>query len=389
MATPKEYKNNNGQKRYRIQVYLGTDPLTGKRVKTTINDCKTQKEAQQKAMQAKIAFENGTYQKQSLETFQDVYNEWIKEYEGTVAESTFVKTSGIFKNHILPKFGEYRMEKIDAKICEKHVKEWKEKLQRFKMVQSYCSLVFDYAIKEKIISRNVMREVKITKKKIDAIKLDELENERIEENFYTKEQLIHFLKCLEQEPNYKAYALFRLLSYSGMRKGEALALVWNDINFKTKEIRINKALSRGKDNRLYIKTTKNESSIRNIKMDQETLDILQEWKVRQKRDYLKLGYNTLKPNQLVFSNENNNFLQPTKTRKWILHVQNKYGLKKISTHGLRHTHCSILFESGAKPKEVQVRLGHSDIKTTMNIYTHVTDEANEEVVDKMVNHMDK
>ncbi|MFM9532567.1 tyrosine-type recombinase/integrase [Lysinibacillus sp. IITD104] len=60
--------------------------------------------------------------------------------------------------------------------------------------------------------------------------------------------------------------------------------------------------------------------------------------------------------QLVFSKEKNAYLQPTKTRKWmILHVQKKYQLETITTHGLRHTHCSLLFEAGASLKEVQNR----------------------------------
>ena len=54
-----------------------------------------------------------------------------------------------------------------------------------------------------------------------------------------------------------------------------------------------------------------------------------------------------------------NTMQPTKTRKWIMHVQEKYKLGTITTHGLRHTHCSLLFEAGASLKEVQDRLGHS------------------------------
>lgn len=161
--------------------------------------------------------------------------------------------------------------------------------------------------------------------------------------------------------------LFRLLAFSGMRKGEALALTWRDINFKTNEIRINKALSRGKDNKLYIKSTKTNEA-RTIKMDEKTMNILRMWKKKQKEDNFKLGFNTSKPSQLVFSNEKNEFIQPTKTREWILYVQEKYNLKKVTTHGLRHTHCSLLFEAGATLKEVQDRLGHSDIKTTMNIY---------------------
>lgn len=101
-----------------------------------------------------------------------------------------------------------------------------------------------------------------------------------------------------------------------------------------------------------------------------------------KEDYFKLGFNTKSPNQLVFSNEYNEFLQPTKTRKWILHVQKKYHLKEVSTHGLRHTHCSLLFKSGAKIKEVQYRLGHSDIQTTMNIYSHFTTKIKESAIQK-------
>lgn len=172
-----------------------------------------------------------------------------------------------------------------------------------------------------------------------------------------------------------------------MRKGEALALTWNDINFKDSEIRINKALSRGKDNQLYVKTTKNKKA-RTIKMDNSTMEILRSWRKQQEQDYLVLGYITTSQKQLVFSNEVNSFLQPTKTRKWIIHVQKKYNLDKITTHGLRHTHCSLLFEAGATIPEVQERLGHDDVQTTMNIYTHVTNKAKEHAIQKFVNYLD-
>lgn len=75
---------------------------------------------------------------------------------------------------------------------------------------------------------------------------------------------------------------------------------------------------------------------RTIKMDDKTMAVMKEWKKQQKQDYLVLGFNTMQPKQLVFSNEVNEYLQPTKTRKWILHVQKKYKLGTITTHGLRH-----------------------------------------------------
>src|SRR5699024_9719882 len=201
------------------------------------------------------------------------------------------------------------------------------------------------------------------------------------ENFYSREELLKFLSSLKMEGNFKAYTFFRLLAYSGMRKGEAFALTWNDIRFNEKEIRINKALSRGKENKLYVKSTKTGTS-RTIKMDQETLNILKVWRSKQKQKYLELGINTTEPNQLVFSNVHNDYIQPSKTRKWILQVQEKYNLVKITTHGLRHTHCSLLFEAGANLKEVQDRLGHTDVQTTMNIYAHITRTAQESAIQK-------
>lgn len=238
----------------------------------------------------------------------------------------------------------------------------------------------DFAIKRDFIQSNPFALVEMPKRTTTKSISDTTEN------FYTKEQLLKFLECMKQESNFKAYTLFSLLAYSGMRKGEALALIWEDIDFKKNEIRINKALARGKNNVLYIKPTKTGTS-RTIKMDTATMSILKEWKKKQKKDYLVLGYNTTKSKQLVFSNEKNDFLQPTKTCKWLEHVLEKYKLPKITTHGFRHTHCSILFEAGASIKEVQDRLGHSDVKTTMDVYAHVSEKAKDDAINKFVNYL--
>lgn len=104
--------------------------------------------------------------------------------------------------------------------------------------------------------------------------------------------------------------------------------------------------------------------------------------MEKKRDYLVHGLNTMQPKPLVLSNAKNELLQHTKIRKWHLHVLNKYNLVTITTHCLRHTHCSLLFEAGASIKGVRDRLGYSDVKTTRDIYTHVTIKAKEEAIMK-------
>lgn len=373
-TTIEEYKLKNGESRFRSKIYVGIDPLTGIEIRTTVTG-KTKRELKQKILKTKSDFANGTYKKKQVTTYQEVYNLWIKVYEKSVEESTLVKTLGIFRNHILPAMGAYKIDKINVDICQRHVEEWMEKLVNGDKTKSYASLVMRFAIKRGYIQTNPFDLVDLPRQRKKS------SPKRETENFYTKEQLRQFLECAEQHPNFKIYAFFRLLAFSGMRKGEALALTWSDINFKENEISINKALGQGISQKLYIKPTKTGTD-RTIKMDEATMVIIKEWKKKQQQAYLTLGYNTLHKNQLVFSNTKNDLIQPTKTNDWLKSIINKHNLPAISTHGFRHTHCSLLFEADATIKSVQDRLGHSDVKTTMDVYAHVTASAKEDAIQK-------
>lgn len=378
MTTIKSYQKKDGKTYFMFKLYIGVDPLTGKEQYTTRRGFKSEKEAKKILNDIQYEIRQGEFRKQKNETYQEVYDLWVVQYERIVEESTFVKTTGIFKNHILPALGKYKIDKLNFNICQKAVNKWADDLKNFRMVRSYASAVVDHAIKLDIIQKNPFSLVEISHKK----KKFQFDDDEKQANFYTKEQMLEFLKCMKQETNFKAYALFHLLAFSGMRRGEALALTWGDIDFKNNEIRINKALSQGKDNQLYVKSTKTGVS-RTIKMYPETISVLNEWKKRQRLKLLVLGFNTLQPKQLVFSNEQNEFLQLTRPRKWLEHVLKKYNLPKITTHGFRHTHASLSLESGAKILEVSHRLGHADVKMTLNTYAHVSEQAKDGVVNKL------
>ncbi|EUJ36659.1 putative phage integrase [Brochothrix thermosphacta DSM 20171 = FSL F6-1036] len=206
-------------------------------------------------------------------------------------------------------------------------------------------------------------------------------------NFYNKEELQHFFKCLEADNRYMQLTLFRILAFSGIRVGEALALNWQDINFKESTIRINKTVSQGIHGKTLVQTPKTKTSIRTLSIDPQTINILKTWRRKQKEYYLMCGINTLKPRQLIFSNKNNTFLESRSIVYLMNSIVEKHNLKRITTHGLRHTHCSLLFESGANLQDVKERLGHSDIQTTMNIYTHVTEKAKENTADKFAKYV--
>lgn len=379
----KEYALKDGSKRYMFKFYLGTGPLTGKPMTTTRRGFKSRKEAQDAMNQLQFEVYNGTYKKQQYETYQDIYDSWVAHYENTVEESTFVKTVGIFKNHILPLMGDNKVDKIDVATCQKNVNIWAKKLKRFRMVKHYAAKVLDYALKHGYIDKNpfILVEMPKPRKKI------ELDDEEFE-NFYERDQLILLLKAIQEKHTLMIYTLFHLLAFSGMRKGEALSLTWNDINFEESEIRINKAVSRGKDCKLYLKTTKN-GVVRSINLDDQTMSLLNQWRTEQRKALLKKGINSNTKKQLVFNNRHNQFIQPVQTQKWLTKVLESYKFPLITTHGLRHTHCSLLFEAGASIKEVQERLGHTDVKTTMDIYTHVTKKTKASTVEKFNAYMNE
>ncbi|MER2009735.1 MAG: tyrosine-type recombinase/integrase [Psychrobacillus sp.] len=90
---------------------------------------------------------------------------------------------------------------------------------------------------------------------------------------------------------------------------------------------------------------------------------------------------------MVFSNTKNSFIKPAKTNDWLKLIINKNSLPAISTHGFRHTHCSLLFEAGESIKYVQDRLGHSDVKTTIDVYAHVTASVKEDAIKKFESYL--
>lgn len=252
---------------------------------------------------------------------------------------------------------------------------WHKKYTRAATIMNYAGMVFNYAIRIGLIQTN---PTKVISKPTHQKKVQEDEDM----NFYDKEELKTLMDTLENGSNFRAYAFFRLLAFTGMRKQEALALKWQDIDFENRTLNISKAVSR-KATGLYIQTPKTPASIRRISIDDKTLAIL--------RDYKKQS----DPNgELILHTEKGGILSPAKTRKWLLTAQNnvnksrKEPLKQISTHGFRHTHASLLFEAGATIKDVQARLGHSDIQTTMDVYTHVTKHAKEKLANQFNDYID-
>lgn len=366
----KEYVKKNGEKAYMFKLYLGIDQDTKKPIRTTRRGFRTQREARLAIADLELnGLSKPEYEPQMIHTYEQIYNLWYEEYKTTVKASTLLKTERVFKNHILPAFGNKPIQDIKPMDAQNQMNNWHKKLVRASMVMNYAGLVFDYAIRMQLINMNPTKVIKKPVRK-ESVREDK------DMNFYDKDELKKFMAALENNNNFRAFVYFRLLAFTGMRKGESLALKWSDIDLEKQTLYINKAVSRSATG-LYIQTPKTPSSIRRISIDDKTVSILQEYKKES-------------PDGLVFQSEDGGILSPAKPRKWYLTAMKNLpdDFKQISIHGFRHTHASLLFEAGASIKDVQSRLGHSDIQTTMDVYTHVSKTAKEQLANRFNNYVD-
>ncbi|EJS8320062.1 site-specific integrase [Listeria monocytogenes] len=182
--------------------------------------------------------------------------------------------------------------------------------------------------------------------------------------------------------------MFRILDFTGLRKGELLALRWKDIDFEDQILSVKQTLATVEHWRLEFQVPKTEKSLRTIPLDPETLKILKRWQLSQKEFFLKFCIKAEKDgSQLLFTTEENKPYYLDFVNHNLKLIIKEHNLKYITPHGFRHTHCSLLFESGASIKEVQVRLGHTDIKTAMDIYAHVSKRQTEETVNRFADFM--
>lgn len=389
MAKFTKYTKKNGEAAWMFNTYLGTDPIKKKQKRTTRRGFRTKKEAMLEEARLKIEVEKNGFnsQKTTVPTYQETYDMWIEVYRKTVQESTLHKTIRLFENHILPVYGHRQIDQIDVQLCQKSVNHWFTLTTNYKIINRYSGRVFAYAISLNLTNDNPTQKVTLP---VNVAKIQNNEDEY--GDFFNGEELKHFLDCVAKEASrtktLKWLTFFQLLAYTGLRRGEALALNWDDIDFDNATLKVSKAVTRGLNNRIIIQPPKTSSSNRKLSLTETTLKLLKKWKEEQDAMNNILGYKSSNATRLIFSNTKNSIINPTKPRQKLFGIYDRYDIKKrIKLHGFRHTHCSLLFESNASIKEVQDRLGHGDVKTTMNVYAHVTQKSKDKTAEKFEEYM--
>lgn len=352
---------------YGFSIYLGINPLTGKERRTNRRGFRTKREAEIAYMRLR----NGAEKKESDRTLEDIYEEWLPLYRTTVKGSTVRKVREIYKIHILPEFGEQIMARIQIKQIQNFVSSLVESGQtQYRRYFNYLNRLFKFALFRDYIAENPCKKVIIPNVDMSVDIADD-------DLFYTREELQAFLRLCKEDLPFRWYVFFRLAAYTGLRRGELLALAWEDVDLKAGMLDVKWTLSIDEEGKQARTPPKTKKSKREIQLDDETLQILIKHKLAQT------------PSEWVFPNgrgESMALSTPIKKMNYIVH---KNKTKRITLHGLRHTHCSLLLMSGVPIKEVQRRMGHENIQTTMNVYAHVCKDGQKKVVDTFKNYMNE
>lgn len=231
------------------------------------------------------------------------------------------------------------------------------------------SSILESAVQWQIILFNPCERVKPPKKV------------RSEAKYLDDKQTAELLTELEKEP-LLYQTIYSLIVYTGMRRGEACGLTWHDIDLDNGIVDINKATLYTPEKGTYDGDTKNETSRRVIKMPEPAVDILRKYRVYQAAEKIKLG-DKWQGNDKVFTSVYGRPIHPDTVTKHFHSFILKTDLPKITVHSLRHTNATLMIANGTDIKTVSRRLGHADVSTTGNIYTHAIKSADELAADKL------
>lgn len=305
--------------------------------------------------------------------FEDLVDRYIENKKlKDIKLSTLENKLSVIRSHILPTFAKMPIDTITPVIIQK----WQKNLMDGDYAKTYLYLVNSVL---KSILNYAVRYLGLAKNPIDATEnVGKKHSSSL--NFWTIEEFNKFMialldentnPCLQNVYKVKRPVLalaFKILFYTGLRKGELFALTKNDIDIENKTITINKTYARikGVD---YITTPKTVNSNRVLKIS-ETL-------AKSIKEYIDAIPN-LEPTDRIFETITSHFL-----RRALNYNAEATGLKTIRVHDLRHSCCSLLFHLGCTPLEVKNYLGHKNIQITLNIYAHLYPEALDDVSKKI------
>lgn len=374
--------------RYQTGIIVGTDKITGKYIRRTIY-ASTIRELDEKKAKIVTSLADGTYADDKHTTVSTYAQQWLKAEKQNKAASTYNGYQNIVKNHLgnLADMELLQVKRSDVLIAIAALEGHYDLQRRLRMT---LNQIFESAIDDGLLYKNVCRNITIGKKPKTE-----------QRNFTAQEK--HAILTANLTPKEEIFVL--LLYYTGMRCGEVLALDYTCINFTTFSIHVQASVSHP-SNQPVIKGTKTDAGNRYINILSPLSGKLKtyvtnlrnsggyylfagpEGKPFSKTIYRRFWDNIRKKIQDQFerissSGSKTNTGSGTHTR-----IAAVFDYDGMTPHRFRHNFATMLHDAGVDVKEAQIILGHSDVRVTLDIYTHL-DEQKALPMEKMEKFLEK
>lgn len=357
-------KADNGT--YYFRANLGYHPITGKQIQKYRSGFATKKEAREEYSKLILSSAKELDEKKKTVSFQTFTEEtYLPWYKTQVKESTYLNRYSTIQKHFA-----YFYKMATDEIEPIHVQSWQLELAKqfspnyIHVVQGLLSLAFDRAIVLGIAKKNPSRMI------------GNIKSKKTQVDFWTLEEFQKVISLLYKGDYYEHYLFisFWVLFMTGMRIGEAAALLWSDIDFDTGLLSITKTMYYKSMDDFKPVEPKTQASVRTIYVDADTIRELKAWQEVQKKvlkncDYV-LSYNGIPTSKHTL---------PRALEK----LAELAGVHRIKIHALRHSHASLLISMGENPLLIKERLGHEKIQTTLGTYGHLYPNTNLEVANKL------
>ena len=328
-------------------------------------------------------------------SFEEFATRWLTHLK--LAPATISSYRRLLRCHAYPNLGQQKLNQITSqelsKIYKSLAQHGRKDLNHLggklspntvNKVHVVIGTILEAAIDEGYITQNPARRQRI----VQAPTGSEIRAHQEEVKTWDDRQLSYFLNWNKNIYQDELNTMWSLTAYTGMRRGEVVGLKWEDIDFENNIISIRRAADP-----ILIRQTKTTKTGRQrpVTIHKALATELQTHKNRQ----ALLDPNHINPNSYVFGLKNGELRSPNDiSARWARAMKKAFAyssadeafegvLPLLTLKGLRHTHATMLMRSGANPKIVQERLGHSTISTTMNIYSHVTPTMQREAVEAL------
>ena len=295
-----------------------------------------------------------------LSEFMEVY---FEDKQNELKERTIKNKKYMMEQHITPYFGDRMMSEITAS----QIIQWQNEMQTkgfsesyLRMIQNQLTSLFTHALRAYDLQANPCKKVK---------KMGSSDSRSL--NFWTTEEYQMFIQTMD--PGTRYYIIFEILFWTGCRIGELLALTREDVDFERNQISITKTYYRtGRQD--VITEPKTKQSVRVVEIPEF---------LKQEIKTFVDGHYGMPDNERLFP------IVQEAVRHKMKHQMEKAGVKKIRVHDLRHSHVAYLIHKGVEPILIKERVGHKDIRITLNTYGHLYPNQQRKVADLLDSEKEK